>query len=58
MVIFGMKRSMITLGALFCILFIVSTSTAVPHVNNTIIKNQINDIEDIKTKIQNKNYSP
>jgi hypothetical protein len=54
MVIIGMNKSIIILGALFSAIFIVSTSTAVPLINKTYFINKINDIEDIKTKLQNK----
>ena len=54
MVIIGMKRNIIILEVLFCAIFIVSTSTAIPLINNTNFINKINNMEDIKTKLHNK----
>lgn len=54
MVIKIMKRSIITLGTLFCVIFIVSTSTAVPQVQSNIVIDKIDELNYIKDKIQNK----
>ena len=54
MVIKIMKRSIVTLGALFCVFFIVSTSTAVPQVHSDSVIDTIDDLSYIKNKLQNK----
>jgi hypothetical protein len=56
MVIFGMKRSIILLGVIFSAIIIVSTSTAVPLNKNKYLINKINEMEYIKSKLQNKIY--
>ena len=54
MVIYRMKRSLITLGALFCVFCIASTSTAIPQVQSTFVLDKIDDLNYIKLKLQNK----
>ena len=54
MVIYRMKRSLIILGALFCVFCIASTSIAIPQVQSTFVLDKIDDLNYIKLKLQNK----
>jgi hypothetical protein len=49
-----MKRSIITLGALFCVFFIVSTGTAVPQAQSNLIIDKIDELSYLKNKLQDK----
>lgn len=49
-----MKSILITFSTLFCVLFVVSSATAIPQIQSNFILDEINEIENIKTKLQNK----
>jgi len=54
MVIFRMNRSLIILGAIFCVFLMVSSATAIPQKQSDCVMNKINILEDMKLLIENK----
>lgn len=49
-----MNKSIITLGTLFCVLLMVSTSTAVPHIQSNLIMDKIDEFDQIIIELENR----
>ena len=49
-----MKSILIIFSTLFCVFFVVSSATAIPHFQSNFVLDEINKIEEIETKLQNK----
>ena len=49
-----MKSILITFSTLLCVLFVISSATAIPQIQSKFVLDEIDEIENIKTKLQNK----